>query len=133
MSFVLFLIVLGGVVYEGVLGIENDWANGLRSTMFEVNITGVFMTAQAAAKQMIRFGNGGSIVMIASMSGTIANRVCLLVLSSSLSGPYNNTTRASSVPHTTPQKQESSSWDAISPWSGASTASELIPSHQATS
>lgn len=39
-----------------------------------VNVTGVFMTAQAAAKQMIRFGNGGSIVLIASMSGTIANR-----------------------------------------------------------
>lgn len=47
------------------------------NTMFEVNITGVFMTAQAAAKQMIRFGNGGSIVMIASMSGTVANRVSL--------------------------------------------------------
>jgi short-subunit dehydrogenase len=45
--------------------------------MFEVNITGVFMTAQAVAKQMIKFGNGGSIVMIASMSGTIANRVKL--------------------------------------------------------
>ncbi|KAK2761323.1 hypothetical protein FQN54_001845 [Arachnomyces sp. PD_36] len=42
--------------------------------MFEINITGVFMTAQAVAKQMIRFGNGGSIVMIASMSGTVANR-----------------------------------------------------------
>lgn len=45
------------------------------NTMFEVNVTGVFMTAQAAAKQMIRFGNGGSIAMIASMSGHIANRV----------------------------------------------------------
>lgn len=44
--------------------------------MFEINITGVFMTAQAVAKQMIRFGNGGSIVMIASMSAHIANRVC---------------------------------------------------------
>jgi NAD(P)-dependent dehydrogenase (short-subunit alcohol dehydrogenase family) len=45
-------------------------------TMMSVNVTGCFMTAQAAAKQMVRFGNGGSIVMIASMSGTIANRVC---------------------------------------------------------
>lgn len=45
------------------------------NTMMEVNVTGVFMTAQAVAKQMIRFGNGGSIVMIASMSGTIANKV----------------------------------------------------------
>ncbi|MCJ1303388.1 hypothetical protein MMC08_006197, partial [Hypocenomyce scalaris] len=42
--------------------------------MFEINITGVFMTAQAVAKQMIKFGNGGSIAMIASMSATIANR-----------------------------------------------------------
>lgn len=47
------------------------------NTMFEVNITGVFMTAQAVAKQMIRFGNAGSIVMIASMSGSVANRVRL--------------------------------------------------------
>ncbi|PGH08750.1 hypothetical protein AJ80_07788 [Polytolypa hystricis UAMH7299] len=44
------------------------------NTMFDVNVTGVFMTSQAVAKQMIRFGTGGSIVMIASMSGTIANR-----------------------------------------------------------
>lgn len=45
------------------------------NNMFAVNVTGVFVTAQAAAKQMIRFGNGGSIVLIASMSGTVANRV----------------------------------------------------------
>lgn len=45
------------------------------NTMLEVNVTGAFMTAQAVAKQMIRFDNGGSIVMIASMSGTVANRV----------------------------------------------------------
>ncbi len=44
--------------------------------MFEVNVTGVFMTAQAAAKQMIRFEKGGSVVLIGSMSGTVANRVC---------------------------------------------------------
>ncbi|GIZ40070.1 hypothetical protein CKM354_000342400 [Cercospora kikuchii] len=44
------------------------------NTMFEVNITGVFMTAQAAAKEMIRHGRGGSIAMIASMSGSVANR-----------------------------------------------------------
>ncbi|KAI9838497.1 MAG: hypothetical protein M1837_002455 [Sclerophora amabilis] len=44
------------------------------NTMMEVNITGTFMTAQAAAKQMIKFGNGGSIALIASMSATVANR-----------------------------------------------------------
>lgn len=46
------------------------------NTMFEVNVTGVFMTAQAVAKEMIRWGNGGSIALIASMSGTVANKVC---------------------------------------------------------
>lgn len=45
------------------------------NTMFEVNITGVLMTAQAVAKEMIRHGRGGSIAFIASMSGTVANRV----------------------------------------------------------
>jgi NAD(P)-dependent dehydrogenase (short-subunit alcohol dehydrogenase family) len=43
--------------------------------MMSINVTGVFMTAQAVARQMLRFGNGGSVVLIASMSGTIANRV----------------------------------------------------------
>ncbi|KAL8857935.1 MAG: hypothetical protein Q9178_005554 [Gyalolechia marmorata] len=43
--------------------------------MFEVNVTGVFMTAQAVARQMVRFGKGGSIAMIASMSGHVANRL----------------------------------------------------------
>ena len=51
------------------------------NTILEVNVTGVFMTAQAVAKQMIRFGNGGSIALIASMSGTVANRVRSLSLS----------------------------------------------------
>jgi NAD(P)-dependent dehydrogenase (short-subunit alcohol dehydrogenase family) len=56
--------------------------------MFEVNITGVFMTAQAAAKQMIRFGSGGSIVMIASMSGTVANRVRFFAQMSCIFGSF---------------------------------------------
>lgn len=51
--------------------------------MFNINITGVFMTAQAVAKQMIKFGNGGSIAMIASMSATVANRVRLALSGSS--------------------------------------------------
>ena len=51
------------------------------NTMFEINITGTFMTSKAVARQMIRFGNGGSMVLIASMSGSVANRVRLLPLS----------------------------------------------------
>ncbi|KAL9003139.1 MAG: hypothetical protein Q9188_003981 [Gyalolechia gomerana] len=58
-----------------------DYTANDANMMFEVNVTGVFMTAQAAAKQMIRFGNGGSIAMIASMSGHIANRVHYLLFS----------------------------------------------------
>ena len=42
--------------------------------MFGVNITGVFMTAQAVARQMIKRKTKGSLVLIASMSGTVANR-----------------------------------------------------------
>lgn len=69
--------------------------------MFEVNVTGAFMTAQAAAKQMIRFDNGGSIVMIASMSGTVANRVSAIPPppSSSSSSPAILLTRILPGPH----------------------------------
>ncbi|RDX45337.1 sorbose reductase sou1 [Lentinus brumalis] len=39
-----------------------------------VNVNGVLYTAQAAGQQMDRFGNGGSIIMIASISGHGANQ-----------------------------------------------------------
>lgn len=42
--------------------------------MMSINVTGAFMTAQAAARQMVRLKQKGSICLIASMSGTIANR-----------------------------------------------------------
>ena len=42
--------------------------------MLGVNVTGVLMTAQAVARQMTRLGSTGSLVLIASMSGTVANR-----------------------------------------------------------
>lgn len=42
--------------------------------MFGVNVTGTFMTAQAVARQMRRLDTPGSMVFIASMSGTVANR-----------------------------------------------------------
>jgi len=58
------------------------------NTMFEVNITGVFMTAQAVAKQMIKYGNGGSMAFIASMSATIANRVRLVYTKGPLRDDY---------------------------------------------
>jgi len=44
------------------------------NTMFSINITGCLMAAQATAKAMIATDTPGSIVFIAFMSGTIANR-----------------------------------------------------------
>lgn len=44
------------------------------NTMFAVNVTGVFMTAQAVARQMIKLKHPGSLVLIGSMSGSVANR-----------------------------------------------------------
>jgi NAD(P)-dependent dehydrogenase (short-subunit alcohol dehydrogenase family) len=98
--------------------------------MFEVNITGVMMTAQAAAKQMIKFGSGGSIVLIASMSGTVANRVRLprLVTMSCA----NQVNRVSSARHTTRRKPVSCSSRATSRQNGASITSASIQSRQGT-
>lgn len=42
--------------------------------MLKVNTTGVFITAKYAARAMMERGVSGSIVLIASMSGQIANR-----------------------------------------------------------
>ncbi len=39
----------------------------------KVNVSGVFLTAQACAKSMIAKGEGGSIIVTASMSGTVIN------------------------------------------------------------
>ncbi|KAI4245836.1 MAG: hypothetical protein L6R42_010102 [Xanthoria sp. 1 TBL-2021] len=44
------------------------------TTMMEINYTGVFMTAAAAARQMMEYGCRGSMVLVASMSGFIANK-----------------------------------------------------------
>ena len=129
--------------------------------MFAVNVTGVFMTSQAVAKQMIRFGSrGGSICLIASMSGTVANRVCMYIcmawdtlsgffffspLSTHLPPPNklewskanyrkpSSKSRISSAPPTTPPKPPSSSSPATSPRSGACTASGSTRSRPATS
>ncbi|RMZ74667.1 D-arabinitol 2-dehydrogenase [Pyrenophora seminiperda CCB06] len=42
--------------------------------MMEVNYTGVFLAARECARQMMQYKIQGSICLIASMSGTIANR-----------------------------------------------------------
>ncbi|KAI0303403.1 hypothetical protein B0F90DRAFT_1626817 [Multifurca ochricompacta] len=42
--------------------------------VMSVNTNGVLFTAQAAGRQMVRFGNQGSIILVASMSGSITNK-----------------------------------------------------------
>lgn len=42
--------------------------------MMEINYTGVFMTATAVARQMIKYNTLGNMCLIASMSGTMANK-----------------------------------------------------------
>ncbi|KAL5513787.1 hypothetical protein ACEPAH_4188 [Sanghuangporus vaninii] len=42
--------------------------------VMNVNLNGAFYTAQAAGRQMTRFGTPGSIILIASMSGSITNK-----------------------------------------------------------
>ena len=42
--------------------------------MLSVNYTGVFLSAQACARQMYKYKTQGAICLIASMSGCIANR-----------------------------------------------------------
>ncbi|THU84418.1 sorbose reductase sou1 [Dendrothele bispora CBS 962.96] len=41
--------------------------------VMDINVNGVFFTAQSAGRQMERFGTPGSIILIASMSGSITN------------------------------------------------------------
>lgn len=40
-----------------------------------MNTCGVLFTAQAAGRQMARFGRGGSIILIASLLGSVASKV----------------------------------------------------------
>lgn len=41
--------------------------------LLDINITGTFLVAQAVGQQMIKLQTGGSIINVASMSGTIVN------------------------------------------------------------
>lgn len=52
-----------------------DYTRDDFARILDVNVTGAFLSAQAAAREMVRCRSPGSIVLIASMSGLIANRV----------------------------------------------------------
>jgi NAD(P)-dependent dehydrogenase (short-subunit alcohol dehydrogenase family) len=51
-----------------------DYPPADMARMLEVNYTGVFATAQSAARQMFKYKTRGSICLIASMSGLVANK-----------------------------------------------------------
>lgn len=51
-----------------------DYDIGDVTKMLSTNYTGVFMTAQAAAEAMLKYKCRGSICIIASMSGIVANK-----------------------------------------------------------
>ncbi|KAG9318405.1 hypothetical protein JVU11DRAFT_496 [Chiua virens] len=65
------------VAAAGILKSETDCleysAEEFREVL-DVNTTGALFTAQAAGRQMTRFGRGGSILMIASQCGSVANK-----------------------------------------------------------
>jgi len=64
------LVAAAGVV-DNFKAEEYPAANFKR--IMDINLNGVFFTAQAVGKRMIESGNGGSIIAIASMSGHIVN------------------------------------------------------------
>jgi NAD(P)-dependent dehydrogenase (short-subunit alcohol dehydrogenase family) len=51
-----------------------DYSSADIAKMMLVNYTGVFLSARACARQMHKYKIQGSMCLIASMSGTIANR-----------------------------------------------------------
>jgi len=65
------------VAAAGILKAHKDcleYPGGEFEEVMGVNTNGVLYTAQAAGRQMARFGNRGSIILIASMSGSITNK-----------------------------------------------------------
>ncbi|KAJ0283482.1 hypothetical protein CBS470a_007296 [Colletotrichum nupharicola] len=65
----------GVIAAAGIMQIESamDYTVPQIEKMLAVNYTGVFMTAQSAARNMFKYKNHGSICLIASMSGLVAN------------------------------------------------------------
>ena len=66
-----------------------DYTAAAVTEMLDINYTGVFMSANAAARQMMAHGRGGSIVLVASMSGLIANK--------GLNSPVYNSSKAAVI------------------------------------
>jgi 2-deoxy-D-gluconate 3-dehydrogenase len=65
---------------------EEDW-----DTVLDVNLRGVFFTAQAGAAQMVRQGRGGKIVSIASIMGLVGAPTSSAAYCASKAGVVNLT------------------------------------------
>jgi NAD(P)-dependent dehydrogenase (short-subunit alcohol dehydrogenase family) len=99
-------------------------ADGCWYQLLNVNVNGVMYTAQAAARQMKKLGIPGSIILTASMSGSITNKVhpnipALLYLRTTQPDLFPRTTIGQL---TTRARQQSFRWAAPSLVSGARTA-----------
>ena len=60
--------------------------------LMEINVTGNFAVAQAVALEMKKADVSGSMVLVASMSGTNVNKVCVVVKSHTANRPEALTT-----------------------------------------
>ncbi|KAI9673013.1 MAG: hypothetical protein M1817_003177 [Caeruleum heppii] len=65
------LINAAGIADSNIKAEEYDATNFRR--LIDINVTGSFLVAQACGRAMIQAGNGGSIIFIASMSGSVVN------------------------------------------------------------
>ena len=65
------LVAAAGIQYEAP-ALEYTAEDCRR--ILDVNVTGVFLSAKQAAEEMIRTKSEGSIILIASMSASVANR-----------------------------------------------------------
>jgi NAD(P)-dependent dehydrogenase (short-subunit alcohol dehydrogenase family) len=65
---------------------ESDW-----DTVLDVNLRGVFFSAQAGAAQMVRQGHGGKIVTIASIMGLVGSNISSAAYCASKAGVVNLT------------------------------------------
>ena len=65
---------------------EEGW-----DTVLDVNLKGVFFSAQAAARQMVRQGRGGKVVSIASIMGLVASARSSAAYCASKAGVVNLT------------------------------------------
>lgn len=70
--------------------------------LLDVNVTGTFLVAQAVARQMAKANVSGSIILVASMSGYVSNKVSFFISPTRLLA--NQYDRALTRPDTTHPK-----------------------------